>query len=289
MALLLKVMEHLLFYIEIIMNNKSVKNQNYNLSKDEYNHLYKKYIKHREPMAMLKEVGIASVKDKVIWDICCGANMRATKDFLLNGAKFVYSIDNYDFAPELEGLEKTTSLKDKFLNEKYHLLYQGGIENFVKNYFCLKEKDNNILQPDIIFCQQGMSYIFDASLILRLKNCLKPPEHRSRGLCCSSFVFNIPFYNSEKRQKMISSNLVKRYILDDEQYVENSWIDGEENFFMIGNTDILHHIQWCKSLGSHYTKFYYLNHVAVTYFLKSYEYEFSIKTNNNTVFFRIFA
>jgi hypothetical protein len=268
------------------MENKSIQNQNYNLTEDEYNHLYKKYVNHRSPSSMLSMNGVLDLDGKIIWDICCGANMRATKEFLSKGAKFVVSIDNYRFEPTLSNVEKMTELKSTFLNDNFHLVDFRGIDTFIKSFNSLLARNVKVVKPNLIFCQQGMSYIFSPTLILNLVECLECPTN-NHPYGPSNIIFNIPKFSIDKMDQMRNGTLTKKYEIDGEQYLENNWIDGSVCFPDFGAVNILHHIQWCKSLGSHYTKFYYLNHHRIISFLKENKINHEVIEDENTIFFKI--
>ena len=260
-----------------------ISDQKYDLSAYKYNYLYKRYLQ-RSPMDILHMFDIYNLKDRVIWDLCCGANMRATKDFLIDGAKFVYSIDNYEFDRKLRVIENGTILAEKLFKGKFHLVYNDGISQFLEDFQHFRKRDA-IVKPSLIFCQQGMSYIFNINLIKDLLQCLScPTENKPYGP--SNIIFNMPKYSQEKREEMERSSLTKVYEIDGERYIEVSWIRGS-HFIDGKDVPILYHMQWCESLGSHNTAFFYFNHEDICESFDQNRIRFEMKEDENTVFFKI--
>jgi hypothetical protein len=196
-----------------------ISDQNYKLSAEQYDLLYKRFLK-RQPIELLDCFNIDPYK-KCILDVCCGANMRATRQFIGCGALSVHAVDNYSF-PIISPISDDLADKEAFI-------YQNGIYKFCKTYRSLNRRF------DIIFCQQGINYIFSKDLIENFAFLLSKN---------GKIVFNT-FVNKPKKEPT-----TKTYHIDGNFYVENYWLDE----------DIVHHIQFCSKVGSHYTKFRYVSH-----------------------------
>lgn len=237
----------------------SISNQKYNLSGESYNHLYKRFLK-RSPMELLA-IAEEDVEGKNVLDICCGANMRASKEFLSNGAKHVVSVDNYKFDHSL------SDVPEKFLRPKFHQVFHNGVDHYLNK--SIKNK-----KFDIVFCQQGITYIYSIDLVKNIIESLS-----SDGV----FIFNIFKYSGSQLNKMVNK-ISDFYYIDGELYVESNWAER------IGDsTDhIIHHIQFCESLGAHYTKFPYLCHSEIEDDLEKQNINYTVYEDGKTLIFKIF-
>lgn len=242
----------------------NVDSQNYDLTSKEYNHLYCRFLR-KTPQKLLDIFDI-KCDGKIIWDFCCGANMRASNHFLSSNAKECVSVDNYKFNYEAKENQK---------------VYQNGVNDFLFHEYLEKKHSS----PDLIFCQQGISYIFNENLLYNISfNFLKDKD--------SSFIFNLPKYSEELVGKMTHPNIhTKFYDINGEPYIENNWISDFENLGKnyFENVPVISHLQWCSSVGHHFTNFYYLDHNKICLHLREKAIMYHIKELGNSVYFQVFG
>jgi len=133
-------------------------NEYTNMSGEEYTLLYERFL-DRSPRELLFMAGMEP--HMVVMDLCCGPTFRLTNDALEMGADEVHAVDNggFSIAPLYFGSKLWRRVK-VYNNHVYDLCIPSQ-NNFKKETF------------DIIACQQGINYWFDARIIQAIHSLLK--------------------------------------------------------------------------------------------------------------------
>jgi len=224
-----------------------------------YDKLYASYIDGRQPAELIELAG--DVKDKVVWDLCCGAG-RLAKECVQRGAKRVFAVD-----------VSSEMVKDMVLAgalEKKGVLRLSieDVQRWLGDTWAASVlPDFDVLvggppwqTPDYVFCRQAVNYWLNEESARSLAEEMKPD---------SVFVFNT-FHSKPMRKPK-----TKEYVYDDRWFVEVSWLVGET----------VHHIQVRDGMEAHHTSFRYISPKEYERILGPY-FAIGVERKGNTSLYR---
>jgi SAM-dependent methyltransferase len=180
-----------------------------------YEVLYARYREH--PVSDLIDLA-GDVKDKVVWDLCCGGG-ALSGECIRRGAAKVIAVDKCgDMTSRLKYAAQNTGCWDG----RFRLEIAE-----VQNYIPVSIAPT----PDFVFCRQAVNYWLNDRAARDLAS------QMGKG---SVFVFNT--FNRKPPEKPIA----KEYEYEGHNFVEVSWL---------ALPDVVHHVQIRQDMPPHITAF----------------------------------
>jgi SAM-dependent methyltransferase len=183
----------------------------YNIDSKTYNKLYAKYLRGNRTKEMVDLAG--SLKGKRILDLCCGG-CRLSREVLKRGPKSVCAVD--ESLTILDPIVPYRIPSDEPIN-KICMTVDDALTELTSTF-------------NVIFCQQGVNYWFQAEHAELIKRALAP-----KGV----FIFNT--FNKRPPTRITS----KSYIFNKRSFMEVAWMVK----------DTVKHVQIAEGMDPHFTEF----------------------------------